>query len=151
METQTLDSGVTIKYAEKIPDTKQSPEFWATSHGYKTYATITKGNREIYVCCNGEMCLTIPNLDEHGNLTDEGAEIIRYGDELESVGIKDDIQFRQVLKTLGYAGWQVYRMNPWWEIFADHDPDGIVSDSDFHDTVEIAIKLLDDEDYWVTD
>jgi hypothetical protein len=40
-------------------------------------------------------------------------------------------------------------MNPWWEIWADHDPDGIVSDSDnFYDAIDVATALLFDDEYW---
>jgi hypothetical protein len=141
-------SEVTIEYSEVVPTHIQSPEFYVDGNGYNTIATLTRGDREIYVTANGEMDLTIPNI-VNGELTDEGATRIRYAGDLFAAGINDDIQFHQFVKTLGYAGWETYRMNPWWEIWADHDPDGIVSDSDnFYDAIDVATALLFDDEYW---
>ena len=141
-------SEVTIEYNEVVPEHIQSPEFYVEGNGSNTIAILSRGDREIYVSANGEMDLTIPNIVD-GELSDEGATRIRYASDLFEVGIKDDIQFIQLIKTISNAGFEVYRMNPWWEIWADHDPDGIVSDSDnFYEAIDIATALLFDEEYW---
>ena len=140
-------SEVTIDYAEVVPEHIQSPEFYVEGHGYNTLATLTRGDREIYLCANGEMSLTIPNI-VNGELSDEGATIVRYSSDLHDVGIKDDIQLSQFLKTVSNAGWEVYRMNPWWELYAEHDHDGIVVDGNFYEGIDIGIGLLFDDEYW---
>jgi hypothetical protein len=141
-------SEVTIDYKEVIPKHIQSPEFYVEGNGSNTIAILSRGDREIYVSANGEMDLTIPNIVD-GELSDEGATRIRYASDLFEAGIKDDIQFIQLIKTISNAGFEIYRMNPWWEIWAEHDPDGIVSDSDnFYDAIDIATALLFDEEYW---
>jgi len=144
-------SEVTIDYNEVVPKHIQSPEFYVEGHGFNQIATLTRGDRQIHVAANGEMDLTIPNI-VNGELSDEGATRIRYASDLREAGIKDDIQFIQFIKTISNSGFEIYRMNPWWEIYADHDPDGIVSDSDnFYDAIDIATALLFDDEYWAAE
>ena len=146
-------SDVEIEYHEYVPPQRTAPEFYVEGHGFNTLATIKRGNREIHVAANGEMHLTIPMIDSFTNEpTDEGATVVRYASDLKEVGINDDIQLWQFVKTISNAGYEVYRMNPWWEIYADHDPDGIVSDSDnFYEAVDIATALLFDDEYWAAE
>ena len=141
-------SEVTIEYAQVVPEHIQLPEFYVEGHGFNTIATLSRGDREIYLAANGEMHLTVPNI-VNGQLTDEGATYIRYASDLHEVGIENDIQLTQFIKTISNAGYEIYRMNPWWEIYADHDPDGIVCDSDnFYDNIDVATGLLFDDEYW---
>lgn len=137
-------SDVTVEYFETVPETKQMPEFYATG-GSKDFAVITKGDREVRVAVNGEMDLVIPNLI-NGELSDDDVTRIRYGDEFEEL-FKDDVQFWQFLKTLGFAGYQVYRMNPWWEAYDEFDSEGGVYDT-FYEAIEGAISTVLDDEYW---
>ena len=140
-------SEVAIEYAEVVPEHIQASEFYAGG-GLKTIAVLARGNREIEVAVNGEMSLTIPEI-VNGELSDDGATIVRYGDDLYDVGIRNDFELNQFIKTISNAGFEVYRMNPWWEIFSEVDQDGIVSDSNnFYDAIDIATALLFDEEYW---
>lgn len=143
-------SEVTIDYSEVVPTSRQMPEFYVEGHGFNQIATLTRGDRQIHVAANGEMHLTIPEVSGFtGELTDEYATIVRYASDLHEVGINDDIQLNQFIKTISNTGFQIYRMNPWWEIYSDNDPDGIVCDSDrFYDAIDIATSLLFDENYW---
>lgn len=143
-------SDVEIDYHEYVPPQKTSPEFYVEGHGFNTIATLRRGDRELSVAANGEMHLTIPYISGFtGELMDEYGTVVRYAEDLREVGINDDIQLHQFIKTISNAGYEVYRMNPWWEIFSDHDPDGIVSDSDnFYEAIDIATALLFDDEYW---
>lgn len=138
-------SDITVEYTEVIPENRQMPEFYACGTA-KVYATITKGDRVINVAVNGEMHLTIPYI-VNGELDDTNADIIRYGDEMP---FADDLQFLQFIKTISNSGFQVYRMNPWWEVYSDMDPEGGVYDT-FYEAVDIAIGLMDEDDYWQPD
>jgi hypothetical protein len=137
-------SDVTVEYMEVIPETKQIPEFYACGSS-KDYAIVTKGDREVRVAVNGEMHLTIPNI-VNGELDDTNAEVIRYGDEFSNL-FKDDINFWQFGKTIGYSGFEIYRMNPWWEVYIEHDDMGSVYDT-FYEAIEGAIATVLDDDYW---
>ena len=138
-------SEVTIDYHEVIPENKQMAEFYATGN-WEPYATLTRGDRVISFGVNGEMHLTIPYV-ENNELID-GYNIIRDCWDM-SEHFKDDIQFNQFLKTMSNSGFEVYRMNPWWEFFADEDPDGIVpTSSNFYGAIEEAIEVLFDDEYW---
>lgn len=143
-------SGVMIEYIDQLPISRQTPEFYVDCAGMQDVSILTKGDREVRICRNGDMYLVIPDLDQDGNLVDNGGQrVVRYTSDLFDIGIKDDIQFIQFLKTISNAGFQIYHENPWWEIYSENDPDGIVSDSDnYYEAEKIAMKLLDDEDYW---
>lgn len=138
-------SEVTIDYDLVIPENKQSAEFYATGN-WEPLAKLTRGDRVLTLGVNGEMHLTIPYI-ENNELID-GYNIIRDCWDM-SEHFNDDIQFNQFLKTVSNSGFEVYRMNPWWEFFAEDDMDGIVSThSNFYGAVEEAIAVLFDDDYW---
>ena len=139
-------SGVTVEYKEKIPTSKQMPEFYVWGEGYESYATITYLDRTVEVERGGEMHLTLPNL-VNGELSDEGATVVRYSDDLEAAGINDDIQFMQYLKTISNSGFEVYRMNPWWEVFSHNSDMGEVYDT-FYEAVDGGIDYILDDSNW---
>ena len=139
--------GVTVDYKEVIPTSKQMPEFYVWQEGYESYATITYLDRTVEVERGGEMHLTLPYF-RNGELTDEGADIIRYSDQLEYEDINDDIQLMQYIKTISNSGFQVYRMNPWWEVFAhDQNDMGEVYET-FYEAVEGGIDYILDDANW---
>ena len=138
-------SDVVIDYTEVIPESKQMPEFYACG-GTKDYAHITKGHREVFVAVNGEMSLVIPTLTLEGALSDEDPVIIRYGDELEEL-FSDDIQFMQFIKTISNSGFEVYRMNPWWEVFSHNSDMGEVYDT-FYEAIDGGIDYILDDRNW---
>jgi hypothetical protein len=139
-------TGVTVTYTEKIPTSKQMPEFYVWQEGYESYATIRYEDRVVEVERGGEMHLTLPNL-VNGELSDEGATVVRYSDDLEAAGINDDIQFMQYLKTISNAGFEVYRMNPWWEVFSHNDDMGEVYDT-FYEAIDGGIDYILDDENW---
>ena len=138
--------GVTVTYKEAIPTSKQMPEFYVWGEGYESYATITYLDRVVEVERGGEMHLTLPNL-VNGELSDEGATVVRYSDDLEAAGINDDIQFMQYLKTISNSGFEVYRMNPWWEVFSHNSDMGEVYDT-FYEAVDCGIDYILDDSNW---
>jgi len=139
-------TGVTVTYKEVIPTSKQMPEFYVWGEGYESYATIKYDDRVVEVERGGEMHLTLPNL-VNGELSDEGATIVRYSDDLEAAGINDDIQFMQFLKTISNAGFEVYRMNPWWEVFSHNSDMGEVYDT-FYEAIDCGIDYILDDRNW---
>ena len=142
---RTLE-GVTIEYPEVIPTSRQMPEFYVWQEGYESYATITYLDRTVEVERGGEMHLTIPNL-VNGELTDEYGVIVRYSDDLEAAGINDDIQLMQFIKTISNAGFEVYRMNPWWEVFAHNEDMGEVYET-FYEAIDGAVDYILDDRNW---
>lgn len=141
-----LLEGVTVEYTQTIPTSKQMPEFYVWQEGYESYATITYLDRVVEIERGGEMSLTLPNL-VNGELNDEGATIVRYSDDLEAAGINDDIQLMQFVKTISNAGFEIYRMNPWWELFAHNDDMGEVYET-FYEAVEAGIDYITDDRNW---
>ncbi len=141
-----LLEGVTVEYKEVIPVSKQAAEFYVWGEGYESYATITYLDRVVEVERGGEMYLSIPEL-VNGELNEDHQNIVRYSDQLESAGITDDIQFHQFLKTMGYAGWQVYHMNPWWEVFSHNEDMDEVYDT-FYEAVDCGIDYILDDSNW---
>jgi len=139
-------TGVTVDYKEVIPTSRQMPEFYVWGEGYESYATITYLDRTVEVERGGEMHLTLPSL-VNGELSDEGADVVRYSDDLEAAGIKDDIQFMQYVKTISNAGFEIYRMNPWWEVFSHDDDMGEVYDT-FYEAIDGAIDYILDDGNW---
>ena len=92
------------------------------------------------------MHLTLPYL-VNGELTDEGADIIRYSDHLYAEGINDDIQLLQYIKTVGNSGFEIYRMNPWWEVFSHNSDMGEVYDT-FYEAIDGGIDYILDDRNW---
>ena len=138
--------GVTVEYTQTIPTSKQMPEFYVWQEGYESYATITYLDRVVEIERGGEMHLTIPNL-VNGELTDEYGVIVRYSDDLEAAGINDDIQLIQFIKTVSDSGFEVYRMNPWWELFAHNDDMGEIYET-FYEAVDAGIDHILTDERW---
>jgi hypothetical protein len=138
--------GVTVEYTQTIPTSKQMPEFYVWQEGYESYATITYEDRVVEVERGGEMSLSLPNL-VNGELSDEGVTIVRYSDDLEAAGINDDIQLMQFIKTISNSGFEIYRMNPWWEVFSHNSDMGEVYDT-FYDAIDGGIDYILDDRNW---
>ena len=138
--------GVTVEYTQTIPTNKQMPEFYVWQEGYESYATITYLDRVVEIERGGEMHLTLPHY-RNGELTDEGASIIRYSDELEYEDINDDIQLTQFIKTISNSGFEIYRMNPWWELFAHNEDMGEIYET-FYEAVDAGIDYIIDDRNW---
>jgi hypothetical protein len=123
-------------------------EFYVWQEGRESYATITYLDRTIEVERGGEMHLTLPNL-VNGELSDEGATVVRYSDDLEVEGINDDIRLMQFLKTISNSGFEIYRMNPWWETFPHHalSDMGDVYET-FYEAVDGGIEYIMEDSNW---
>jgi hypothetical protein len=139
-------TGVTVEYKEVIPTSKQMAEFYVWQEGFENYATITYQDRVVEVERGGEMHLTLPYFI-NDELCDEGATHVRYSDDLEAVGISDDIQLMQFLKTVSNSGFEIYRMNPWWEVFSHNSDMGEVYDT-FYDAIDGGIDYILDDRNW---
>jgi hypothetical protein len=142
-------TNVKIDYKEVIPTSRQFPEFYISGYGgHEIYATVSEGDREISVAVNGEMYISVPDIYNGGLLDTDN--IIRSTSDLNSYGIDDDIRLNQFIKTISNAGFEIYHQNPWWELFSDVDPDGIVCET-FYQAIDMAISLIKDEEYWKND
>ena len=139
-------TGVTVEYKEVIPTSKQMPEFYVWQEGFENYATITYQDRVVEVERGGEMHLTLPYF-VNDELCDEGATHVRYSDDLQAAGINDDIQLMQFLKTVSNSGFEIYRMNPWWEVFSHNSDMGEVYDT-FYEAVDCGIDYILDDRNW---
>jgi hypothetical protein len=142
---KTLE-GVTVTYAEMIPTSKQMAEFYVWQDGCESYATITYLDRTVEVERNGEMYLSIPDL-VNGELSEHYQNIVKYSDHLQDIGIDDDIQLTQFIKTISNSGYQVYHMNPWWEVFSHNEDMGEVYDT-FYEAVDGGIDYITDDSNW---
>ena len=138
--------GVTVEYTQTIPTSKQMPEFYVWQEGYENYATITYLDRIVEVERGGEMHLTIPELI-NGELDDTNGNIIRYSDDLEAAGFTDDIQLMQFVKTISNSGFEIYRQNPWWEVFSHNEDMGEVYDT-FYEAIDGGIDYILDDSNW---
>ena len=138
--------GVTVEYKEVIPTSKQMAEFYVWQEGFENYATITYQDRVVEVERGGEMHLTLPYFI-NDELCDEGATHVRYSDDLQAAGINDDIQLIQFLKTISNSGFEIYRMNPWWEVFSHNSDMGEVYDT-FYEAIDGGIDYILDDRNW---
>jgi hypothetical protein len=143
--TKTYE-GVTVDYKEVIPTSKQMAEFYVWQEGFESYATITYEDRVVEVERGGEMYLSIPDVT-NGELSEHYQNIVRYSDDLQDIGINDDIQLTQFIKTISNSGYQVYHMNPWWEVFSHNSDMGEVYDT-FYEAVDGGIDYILDDRNW---
>jgi hypothetical protein len=146
-------SDITIEYAEVIPEDKQMAEFYINQTEPFVFATITKhaedpyNVREAYVAVNGEMYISIPREPWAGYDKEYTEEVIRYSDDLEMF-VKTDKELLDLLHLWSVEReYEIYHMNPWWEVYSDDYPDGEVFDT-FYEAVEGAIKFVQDDEYW---
>lgn len=140
-------SDVTITYKEVIPEDKQMPEFYIYDNAATEYAHITKGHREVFVVVNGEMYLSIPREPWTGYDTEYTEEVIRYSDDLEKFVKTDEELISFMNLWSNEREYQIYHMNPWWEVYSLDYPDGEVYDT-FYEAVEGALKFINDDEYW---
>ena len=141
-----LLEGVTVEYKELIPTSKQMAEFYVWGEGYESYATIRYEDRVVEVERGGEMYLSIPDVT-NGELSEHYQNIVRYSDDLSDIGINDDIQLTQFIKTISNSGYQVYHMNPWWEVFSHNSDMGEVYDT-FYEAIDGGIDYILDDRNW---
>lgn len=52
-----------------------------------------------------------------------------------------------ILKTISNSGFEVYRMNPWWEVFSHNCDMGEVYDT-FYEAVDGGIDYILDDRNW---
>lgn len=140
-------SDVTIEYAEVIPEDKQLAEFYINRTEPFVFATISKGDRNVYVAVNGEMYISIPSEPWGGYDKEYTEEIIRYSDDLEKF-VKTDKELMDLLQLWSVdREYEIYHQNPWWEVYSDDYPDGQVYEN-FYEAVEDAILFVQDDQYW---
>ncbi len=89
-----IPEGVSIQLTQEIPRSKQLAEFYSNGVTCETFATITYLDRKVKVDCCGEMLLTFPSMID-GEQSDHVPVIVKYADQLEAAGIKDDTQLRK--------------------------------------------------------
>lgn len=138
---------ITVEYVEVIPEDKQLPEFYVNQNEPFVFATISKGDREVYVAVNGEMYITVPEEEWQGYDYPYNEKVYRYSDELDKL-VKNDKELMDLLRLWSVdREYEVVHSNPWWEIYSNDYPDGEVFDT-FYEAVEGAIAFVQDDEYW---
>jgi hypothetical protein len=138
-----IPEGVSIQLTQEIPRSKQLAEFYSNGVTCETFATITYLDRKVKVDCCGEMLLTFPSMIV-GEQSDHVPVIVKYADQLEAAGIKDDTQLDQYFDTILMSD---PSLNPWWEVFAKDEDNGEKFDS-FYEALDAGIEYISDDANW---
>ena len=138
-----IPEGVSVQLTQEIPRSKESPEFYSNGVTCETFATITFLDRKVKVDCCGEMLLTFPSMID-GQLSEQAPFIVKYADQLEAAGIKDDAQLDQYFDTILMSD---PSLNPWWEVFAQDEDNGEKFDS-FYEALDYGIEFIANEANW---
>ena len=138
-----IPEGVSIQLTQEIPRSKQYPEFYSNGVTCETFATITYLDRKVKVDCCGEMLLTFPSMID-GQLSEQAPFIVKYADQIEAAGIKDDAQLDQYFDTILMSD---PSLNPWWEVFAQDEDNGEKFDS-FYEALAYGIEFIANEVNW---
>jgi len=138
-----IPEGVSIQLTQEIPRSKQLAEFYSNGVTCETFATITYLDRKVKVDCCGEMLLTFPSMID-GEQSDHVPVIVKYADQLEAAGIKDDTQLDQYFDTILMSD---PSLNPWWEVFAKDEDNGEKFDS-FYEALDYGIEFITDDANW---
>lgn len=152
MTTKTIRDDVTITYYEVVPEDKQMAEFYVDGTTSTDLATLEYHGRVLHLARNGEMYLSIPAEDmDTGEWVEHDINICRYTDDLERFDIETDNDLIELVHLWSVEReYEIYHMNPWWEIYNDDFfPDGIVcDDGDFYGAIDMAINLIKNDEEW---
>jgi hypothetical protein len=149
MTNKVIRDDVTITYEEVIPEDKQQAEFYVYDNDMQTYAVLEYKDRVVDVARNGEMYLSIPSEDlETGEWVEHEINICRYSDDLERFAETDQELYDLIHLWSVEREYEVYHMNPWWEVWNDDVlPEGAVMDS-FYEAIDWAIEFIKDDENW---
>jgi len=149
MTNKVIRDDVTITYEEVIPEDKQQAEFYVYDNDMQTYAVLEYKDRVVDVARNGEMYLSIPSEDlETGEWVEHEINICRYSDDLERFAETDQELYDLIHLWSVEREYEVYHMNPWWEVWNDDVlPEGAVMDS-FYEAIDWAIEFIKDDSNW---
>ena len=149
MTNKVIKDDVTITYEEVIPEDKQQAEFYVYDNDMQTYAVLEYKDRVVDVARNGEMYLSIPSEDlETGEWVEHEVNICRYTDDLERFAETDEELYALIHLWSVEREYEVYHMNPWWEVWNDDVlPEGAVMDS-FYEAIDWAIEFIKDDENW---
>lgn len=149
MTNKVIRDDVTITYEEVIPEDKQQAEFYVYDNDMQTYAVLEYKDRVLDVARNGEMYLSIPSEDlETGEWVEHEINICRYSDDLERFAETDQELYDLIHLWSVEREYEVYHMNPWWEVWNDDVlPEGAVMDS-FYEAIDWAIEFIKDDSNW---
>lgn len=121
--------------SEENTRNQQGSEFYCYGGGQTVLAQLKRDGRLVTVVANGEMYLSIPRIYD-GQLQEQGADVIRYTQDLEAYGLDTDLKVHQFTKQMcTNLGYEVWHMNNWFEVYDDEFPDGVVCD-----TLDMAIE-----------
>ena len=152
MTTKTIRDDVTITYYEVVPEDKQMAEFYVDGTTSTDLATLEYHGRVLHVARNGEMYLSIPAEDmDTGEWVEHEINICRYTDDLERFDIETDNDLIELVHLWSVEReYEIYHMNPWWEIYNDDFfPDGIVcDDDDFYAAIDMDVNLIKNDEEW---
>lgn len=117
---------------EKHEELKWQDSSFYCNGGLNTLVTLTNElGKTMYVTANGEMYLSIPEVQVNEDGTTELADVhtrIRYSDDLIELGIDTDYKLNWLTKIVcEISGFEMWHMNNWFEVFGE-DEDGIADD-----------------------
>lgn len=123
------------------------PAFYVGGTGHEHVATVTHGDREIRVFCDGEMRLHVWN-DYKARENKEWHLTIRDAGHLVEAGVTND----EALRSLEIHKCVEWGNNAWFDLYAYGDGlDGTHLDCvhfDITDAIEQAQGLIEDDNYW---
>lgn len=154
-ETVETVDGVTITYREVIPEDRQDAAFYVWENGAENLAVVDYNGRKLFIDRVGEMYLTIPDLPAELDMADDSVyskaweeTVIRYTDQLEAAGIKNDFHLKMLDDRFSKKGYEIWHMNAWFEVFSQDDDFGYEVYHDFYEAVDFAVAAIKDDEYW---
>jgi hypothetical protein len=139
--------GVTITYQYMVPENQQDAAFHTHGPGNNCLAVVEHKGRKLFIDCVGEMYLIMLNITPEGEIN-EGRDVIRYTDDLISHGITTDEKLRWYTEMTSEMGWEVWHMNPWFEVFSEEDDFGYGVYHEFYEAVDFALDAIKEDEYW---
>lgn len=138
-----------VEYANERNDECQDPAFYvwdSQCHQFVASVRLADTDREVNVYCDGEMRLHVW-ADEKSREEATDFEVVRYCDDLASVGLNTDYDLVSADERIEWVN------NAWFDLYAN---DTLVGDEGWldcvtftiNDAIDEAKKLLVDDDVW---
>jgi hypothetical protein len=136
-------------------DEQQDAAFYTVT-GIDEIASVDYKNRTLSIVATGEMYLTIPDVPEHLDMSDDEVynqdweeTVVRYTSDLFKLGIDTDEKLRELDERFSKKGYQIWHMNPWFELFSPtHEDFGWEVYDDPKEAIKAAVKFIQEDEYW---
>lgn len=144
------DTKITYEATDHERQYCKDPAFyvWGAS-GHEHVATVTMGDREIKVFCDGEMRIHVWESKEARERGDN-CDVVRYCDRLVEAGIDTDEKLQKALEDERIEFWN----NAWFDLYAGDDTvgeDGWLDcvHFDIDEAVLHASELIESDEVWL--